>query len=563
MLKEEKTDTTKRVYDEILLEKLLNSKKTSDRESAVRQLGEIGGEKAIKSLAKVVLADSNDNLRKFGVEQLDKIGPPLATPVLLQCLQDEAKQFIKHAAIIALGHSGNISIIEPIKAILINNPKTNIGLACIDSLVSLPFPDVAPTLATIVKVDLDPTLKAYLIKKIGELGDGKQAILVEDYINKNHDEKVRLATLTALNKLAPLVFVRRVATFAENDASTKVRKRIAALLSNGQGDAIELLFRLLCFDSNMTVKQTSQTSLAKITQWELKLEKLIHVLEQEKPRVSSLDTDMMVLALTGFDLDNKQLRDQLLEKLILVAIASDKILVPVYAALVVSAADRSQSKAGQYIEQVQIKHQLDYKDMEQLRVEVGGAHALSPLFNRLEEDLKVFFQEPIQDLNRETKIEWKKTIQTARIGFLVRMSMSCIVFIAGMLLLAIASYQFLFNQLSGNQLWGAGVSFVSGISAMLLVIYTGPLKDIRRAVSDMGSTNAAFIAYIHRILQISHTFSAKYLAQSISFDDTEHSCKLISEAMLDTVSKLEFTSNQILEKTKKEQQKASDVSDGG
>jgi len=69
----------------------------------------------------------------------------------------------------------------------------------------------------------------------------------------------------------------------------------------------------------------------------------------------------------------------------------------------------------------------------------------------------------------------------------------------------------------------------------LLVIYSGPLKEIRQSVNDLGIANASFIAYVHPVLEISHTFSFYYLQQQITFQEMEKSSKLIQEAMFDTI----------------------------
>ena len=176
---------------------------------------------------------------------------------------------------------------------------------------------------------------------------------------------------------------------------------------------------------------------------------------------------------------------------------------------------------------------------------------MDPILDLLEQNLKEFFQKPIHDLNEQTKESWRKTISAARWGFSARMIMSCIVFFVGITLLIISSYKFLSGDLSGTQIWGTSASFASGLASMLLVIYTGPLKDIRQAVSDLGASSAAFIAYVHRILQISHTFSAKYLRQEITYEDTEKSSKLLGEAMNDTIMKLQYETKKEIKRAAK------------
>lgn len=551
MLEETKTDIPKLDSATRSLDDLLSSKKVSDRESAVKQLRDKCGEKALNLLSEVALHDLNDNLRMLAVTELDRIGTDLVVPVLLKCLEGESKSFIKKEIILALGHSKSNKIVKPLLGVLGKNPETRMGMACIDSLLLLSLPDVVPTLTTIL-ADIDPTLRSYLIKKIGELGTSDQASMVEEYIDNKDDIECCLAALTALSKLAPTSFVQKVQAIAlKEDSSEKVKIRIAALLKNSsQEDAIELLLALL-FDSSARVSNQAQDSLTGFSGWERKLDKLISLLKEKTPRRDTLKADVIISALFDSKINAQRQKELLADKLIVTAAKSDKTLVPVYAALIVSVAEGSLNKAGEYIDQTQRSHQIDPKAIEQLRVEVGGESALEPLLARLGADLKKYFQEPIHELNQQTRVEWQKTIKAAHNGFRVRMVMSCLVFIVGLGLLTVAAYQFLFNDLSGNMLWGAGVSFVSGFGAMLLVIYTGPLKDIRQAVSDMGASNAAFIAYIHRILQISHTFSAKYLSQNITFDDTRKSCELISEAMTDTVSRLEFESSSKDSKGKK------------
>jgi hypothetical protein len=122
------------------------------------------------------------------------------------------------------------------------------------------------------------------------------------------------------------------------------------------------------------------------------------------------------------------------------------------------------------------------------------------------------------------------------------MIMSVVVFVAGMTLLYYASRELLFGNLSPERLLGPGISFASGLGTMLLVVYTGPLKEIRRSMIDLGAASAAFIAYVHRVLQVSHTFSAYYLDGKMTFTENAASCALIEKAMRDTVAMLCMTS---------------------
>jgi predicted RNA-binding Zn-ribbon protein involved in translation (DUF1610 family) len=156
----------------------------------------------------------------------------------------------------------------------------------------------------------------------------------------------------------------------------------------------------------------------------------------------------------------------------------------------------------------------------------------------LRQNLNENFQIPISKLNEETQKMWQNTIKYAQFGFLVRMILSIIIFFLGAILLCVSSWRIIFGQLSFEQFLGPGVSFASGLAAMFSVIYKGPLKDIRTSISDLGIASATFIAYIHQILQISHTFSFYYLNQQISFSEMKKSNDLIQEAMKVTIKAL-------------------------
>ena len=174
-----------------------------------------------------------------------------------------------------------------------------------------------------------------------------------------------------------------------------------------------------------------------------------------------------------------------------------------------------------------------------MRIEIGGERALDPIIGILQDDLERHFRKPIADLNNLTQSNWQKTILYAQYGFIARITMSVVVFLVGMVLLSISSWRRMFGQLDQTQLFGAGISFVSGLGSMLLIIYRGPLREIRDSVNDLGIASAAFIVYVHRVLQISHTFSYYYLKQQITFETMEKSSALIREAMNDTTIRLQ------------------------
>jgi len=215
---------------------------------------------------------------------------------------------------------------------------------------------------------------------------------------------------------------------------------------------------------------------------------------------------------------------------------------PYLAALILALCGDS-ARAGEELNQFERRRNLPPNSLSWLRIELGGSIALDPILTQLRQDLREYFQDPVSKLNDETQRQWTRTLVDARSGFRIRMAMSVVVFVVGLSLLITSCWRFLFGSLDSVELWGAGVSFVSGLTSMLLVIYSGPLRDIRKAVEDLAASNAIFIAYIHRVLQVSHTFTALYMRERVSFDEADRAAHLMQTAMKESIDALKNRDN--------------------
>jgi hypothetical protein len=207
----------------------------------------------------------------------------------------------------------------------------------------------------------------------------------------------------------------------------------------------------------------------------------------------------------------------------------------ILAELIVACEGGDSERAGHRINAYERNHNLAQTVLHNLRVQMGGAPAITGIMGVLRQDLERYFQQPIYQLNVHTQGMWKKVLADAGIGFRARLWMSITAFAVGMLLLAISSFQILFSKGTGAM---SIAPFTAGLGTMLLMIYVGPLKDIRQSVSDLATANAAFMAYVHRILETSHTFSYLYMKEKISLEETQKASAIIKEAMDSTVQVL-------------------------
>ena len=129
---------------------------------------------------------------------------------------------------------------------------------------------------------------------------------------------------------------------------------------------------------------------------------------------------------------------------------------------------------------------------------------------------------------------WQQAVVRARQAFLARMVMSIVVFGLGVVLVVASSVLFLFGDLDTTAAWGVGGTFVGGLTTMLLITYSGPLKDIRQSMSDLGSATvvlhrlrapgAADQPHVHRSLPAGphHLRRARQVQQALARRDPRH-----------------------------------------
>ncbi|NBC65666.1 MAG: hypothetical protein GVY07_08460 [Bacteroidetes bacterium] len=325
------------------------------------------------------------------------------------------------------------------------------------------------------------------------------------------------------------------------------RAAIQSLAVRGKKEAIPFIIDEILNSSDSYLKQDlAQDLKSKFDlNWEERLEMILNAIKVKNIRPEAIDEEVIVTAIIDEGAALTVNKDHMIEVLIQKSIDQDKRMTGVYAKLIVELSSKSQSVAGQKVSEFEIDHNIESVKLKNLRIAIGGDTAIDSLLGVLQTNLEKYFQIPILNLNTDTHQNWKKTIKYAQYGFMMRMIMSVVVFIVGILLLCISSYAFFMGNSTGEELFGVGISFVAGLGTMLTVIYTGPLRQIRESVNDLGIASAAFIAYVHRVLEISHTFSFYYLNQNITFEEMEKSSELIDKAMRNTIELLSDKSAKI------------------
>jgi len=309
----------------------------------------------------------------------------------------------------------------------------------------------------------------------------------------------------------------------------------------GSIDGVTPLVEALIDDPSEEVQVSAANALrAMQVDWQQKAESLLNSLDKGGKSRAEVDEVNVLRAIMPPEEERAKNEYLLTGYLISQALGKGPRMTDTLAGLITQSAGENPLVAGQRINAYQKENNIPETEFRNLRIAVGGETALDPIMRTLTDNLHEYFQVPIHQLNEHTREMWQKTMVFAQVGFITRIAMSIIVFLVGMALVSISTWQVLSGnlQLELEQLLGPGVSFVSGLGTMLLIVYTGPLSEIRRAVFDLGIGSAAFIAFVHRVLETSHTFSFKYLKQEISFEEMKKSSDLIESAMSGTISML-------------------------
>jgi HEAT repeat protein len=344
-------------------------------------------------------------------------------------------------------------------------------------------------------------------------------------------ERVMLAAVDALRVIQSEGAVDCLADTLVNNINFKVKRQAADALGKlGSKRCIPPLLAALLAESNdNTLTEIVRDSLKGFDDWQEKAKQLVELLKQNSFRREQIDAKLVLVAvqprkevlaaephiMTGFLIDSA------------VKQFNEERLLQIFAELIKVSTDNNGAVINEQLELYRERENISEEILQALRVEIGGAETLRPVLNKLEKNLQEYFQKPIDRLNSDTQTVWKQTIFLANLGFIIRLSLNLAVFIIGAYFMLDSYGRIVDGSLPTERLVVLMAVFIGGGATMFTTFFTFPLKQIKQAVSDVGLANVAFISYIHRVLQISHTFSYFYLKGEISFKEIESAASQI------------------------------------
>lgn len=206
---------------------------------------------------------------------------------------------------------------------------------------------------------------------------------------------------------------------------------------------------------------------------------------------------------------------------------TDARVQAVLAALITNLAG-SRTEAAALIDQVVLTYNLTEPDVRNLRVEIGGHAALRTILDEVQND----FDAPLRELYDKAMDDWRTTTRAALFGFKARIFMSIVVFVLGTLVAAV-SFGLVAAGIGSDRILGSGISFVAGLTSMLVVVYAGPLRDVHRSVEDLGDTNVGFMAFMHQLQFTAAVVRTAYAQGRMSQETATATGELLERASQD------------------------------
>ncbi len=527
------------------------------RLQAASALTQLEHPSAVPHLGQALAHDADDGVRRLSLAALERLAPVAGAPYFQTALQDQDKD-IGESALVALGNAvwqlvtalqtdpgANVQALRSaLQQVTLDNLNKLLRLKTVSQAA---IPSAAASAIHLIDNEQSVTTLCSYLKdamreqaRISSLNseDSDQEQLLEQ---ENLKERVMMSVVRALRDIGTPDVVECLGDALHPSNSLGVRRQAVSALGVLQHEGgIQYLANAFLLDAVTQVRDIAGDRLAGFDNWQRKTTQVLQILSEGSQQRSQINAPKIVTAVNPLpqqlDENPHLLTDFLIEQA-LIHIDNNR-LVSLLAALIIASANDRMSIVAARISAYQTDNNITDQQLQPLRIEVGGVEALTPILKKLEKNLEEYFQKPILQLNQSTSAVWQQTIRIAQWGFALRALMSVTLFVIGAYLVIHSYLQFVSGSLNLEQFVGPGVSFIAGLGTMFSMVFTGPLKEIRKAVNDVGRSSAIFISYIHRILQVSHTFSFFYLKEEIDFDKLKEASDLMEDTMRDAIEAL-------------------------
>ncbi len=275
--------------------------------------------------------------------------------------------------------------------------------------------------------------------------------------------------------------------------------------------------------------------------WRAKVAHLLDALAETGLYRENLDMAVLITAVQPTLAEIRVNRFVLTHELIGKAITytAQRPMLGILAGLIIESAGRNLNRANQVVRAYQDEHHLPAIRFKHLLAEMNNILTSDEWATRLE----TTFQTPLKETEKQIHAMWQASIRSVLDGMILRRRLSAALFIVSFVTIVVALGLFI----SADTGLAALLTLLGLVLLITAVFYSGPVRDTKKTLMDIGVANAVYAAYVQRTLEISNGFTRLYLQGELNSKEIEKSNRLIGEAMKEAVNALRSEGSGTLE----------------
>lgn len=357
-------------------------------------------------------------------------------------------------------------------------------------------------------------------------------------------ERVELFRVFAALSLKPETLtpdqITRLHKFLLDDENISLRTAVARQLRLApQPIVLDRLFDALVRCNDPQLRSIIAYAIAEnpVTGWQGKIDQMLIVFQRYKYHREHLDCAALVTAIRPSVDDLAQRRFLLTDSLIQKAVSlTDDVerVTGILAGLIIESVGHNLNRANQRVGEYEYAHDEPATALVLLRSEMNSLLTPAERQARLEET----FSDPLRKAHDEIRAIWESSIKNVERSLRSRRGLGAMGFGVGLLALLAAVIMIVIQD--GNGYWLALI----GITTLAITaVYSGPVRNSKEVLTEIGTANAVYTAYVQRTLEISNAYSHLYLQDKLTYAELERSNQLIGAAMNDAVKALRTEGN--------------------
>jgi len=211
-----------------------------------------------------LLGSENFGDRLRGINQLRQLEPAIAYELVQPAVIDSNTR-VRYAAVSqmsSLGNQNRSAALEILRDRLLNDSEPDVQAVAADALAALKLTEAFDELEHLYQTTPEWLVKFSIVAALGELGDPRGFILLEDAL-KSEQEIIQSAAIGSLGELGDPRAVSLLAAHAENP-DWQVRYRVVQALSRLGNSQAKSILANLAQDDEPQVSQAAKASLVSL-----------------------------------------------------------------------------------------------------------------------------------------------------------------------------------------------------------------------------------------------------------------------------------------------------------